>query len=57
MCSPDTSGIFGEAFEGRANSDCILKADGAIDRKSFPSCGLLRWKAKESAGKTKSPKL
>ena len=27
----------------------ILKADGATDCKSFPSCGLLRWKAQESA--------
>ena len=27
----------------------ILKADGATDCKSFPSCGLLRCKAQESA--------
>lgn len=28
MNSPDTLGIFREAFEGRARCDCIFKADG-----------------------------
>ena len=41
MISPDTLGIFREAFEGRTSFDCILKAGGATGRKSFPSCGLL----------------
>ena len=50
MISPDTSDVLGKTSEGRASCDRILKADGtdgtdgtdgAIDRKSFPFCGLL----------------
>ena len=33
--------IFGDVFEGRASCDCILKANGATDRKPFPAFGLL----------------
>lgn len=31
----------------RGEQIVILEADGATDRRSFPSCGLLRWKAQE----------
>ena len=41
MISADSSGIYGEGFEGRATCDGILKADGATDRKSFLPRGLL----------------
>ena len=41
MISPVPLGIFVEAFERRASCDCILKADGATEHKSFPSFGLL----------------
>ena len=44
MISPDTSDVLGKTSEGRASCDRMLKADGtdgAIDRKSFPFCGLL----------------
>jgi len=47
MISPDTSDVLGKPSEGRASCDRMLKADGtdgtdgAIDRKSFPFCGLL----------------
>ena len=50
-------GYFGEALERRARWDCILKADGGTDRKSFPSCGLLRCKAQESALQNEKPNL
>ena len=57
MISADSSGIYGEGFEGRASCDGILKADGATDRKSIPPRGLLRWKAQESALPNEKPNL
>jgi len=57
MISADSSGIYGEGFEGRASCDGILKADGATDRKSFPPRGLLWWKAQESALPNEKPNL
>lgn len=54
MFYPDNYGLLGEAFQGRADCDCISKADGATDRKLFPSCGLLSCKAQESGWKVKN---
>ena len=55
MISPDTLGLCGKAFEGRARCDCILRADGDTDRsKSFPSFVLLYGKLRNRPCKMKN---